>query len=276
MNELDSSTFAREIRKPDPGLARAALLYAREIAYPNLIPSHYIRQLDTWAETVQRSLSHTDTVLTRIGHLADFLFGELNLKGNSADYTDPRNSYLNEVMDRKLGLPITLSVIFVEVGRRLGLRVDGVGLPGHFIVGVQAEAGQYYFDPFNGGVEVTEDDAARLVRDAIGHTGSLNPSWLAATAPHSVLTRMLSNLRNVYIERESWPEAIAVIERLGLAQPDVPDHLRDLGLLHYRNQSPRRAFSLLEEYLTRAPDAADAQIIRARVSAMLEQYAKLN
>lgn len=276
MSDLDSSTFTREIRKTDPNLARAALLYAREIVYPDLVPSHYIRQLDTWAETVQRRLNQTDTILTRVGHLADFLFGDLNFKGNTADYTDPGNSYLNDVMDRKLGLPITLSVIFIEVGRRLGLQVDGVGLPGHFIVGVQAESGRYYFDPFNGGVEVTEDDAARLVHDTIGHTGALDPNWLAASPPHAILIRMLSNLRNVYIDREIWSLAIATTERLGLAQPDVPDHLRDLGLLHYRNHSPRRAFSLLEEYLTRAPNAADVPIIRARVAIMLEQYAKLN
>ncbi len=276
MSDLDHSTFKREVRRERPGLARAALLYAREIAYPDLQPSLYIAQLDRWADVVQRRLSRTDTVLTRVGHLADYLFGELNFKGNTEDYVDPRNSYLNQVIDRRLGLPITLSVVFIELGLRLGLPVEGVGLPGHFIVGVQAEAGRYFFDPFHGGAEVTEDDAARLVRDTIGHTGALKPDWLMVTPPKAILTRMLNNLRNTYIEKQAWPEAIAVVEHLGILEPDLPDYLRDLGLLHYRNSSPRRAFNLLEEYLTRAPNAPDAEDIRARVAVMLDQYVKLN
>jgi regulator of sirC expression with transglutaminase-like and TPR domain len=164
----------------------------------------------------------------------------------------------------------------MELGQRLGLPVEGVGLPGHFIVAVQAEAGRYFFDPFNGGAEVTEDDAARLVHDSIGHTGALAPNWMSPTPPRAILVRMLNNLRNTYIEQNNWGQAIAAVEHLGELQPDLPDHLRDLGLLHYRNQSPRRAFSLLEEYLTRAPEAEDANDIRARVAVMLDQYTKLN
>jgi regulator of sirC expression with transglutaminase-like and TPR domain len=276
MIDLNMSSFKREVRQAEPDLARAALLYAREMAYPNLVPSNYIAQLDSWADTVQRRLNRTDTILTRVGHLADFMFGELHFKGNTVDYIDPRNSYLNDVMDRRLGLPITLSVVFMEIGQRLGLPVEGVGLPGHFIVGVQAEAGRYFFDPFNGGSEVTEDDAARLVHDSIGHTGVLGEDWLDASPPRAILMRMLNNLRNTYIEQKAWAEAIAAVEHLSQLQPDLPDHLRDLGLLHYRNQSPRRAFSLLEEYLTQTPDAQDADDIRARVAVMLDQYTKLN
>lgn len=276
MSRVDSSTFAREIRRAEPGLAAGALLYAREIAYPDLIPSDYLARLDGWAEAVGRRLSRADTILTRIGRLGDFLFGHLGLKGNSGDYTDPRNSYLNEVMDRKLGLPISLSVVFIEVGRRIGLPVDGIGLPGHFIVGVQAEAGTYYFDPFHGGAEVTEDDAARLVQAATGNSAALDPRWLAPSPPRAILARMLNNLQGVYVEREAWGEAVAVVERLRAVEPGVADHLRDLGFLYYRNDSPRRAVSLLEEYVARAPNASDAAAIRARVAAMAEHYARLN
>lgn len=276
MIDLNTSTFKREVRQAEPDLARAALLYAREMAYPDLVPSTYISRLDFWADAVQRHLSRNDTILTRVGHLADYMFGDLHFRGNTLDYVDPRNSYLNEVIDRRLGLPITLSVVFMELGQRLGLPVEGVGLPGHFIVAVQAEAGRYFFDPFNGGAEVTEDDAARLVHDSIGHTGALAPNWMSPTPPRAILVRMLNNLRNTYIEQNNWGQAIAAVEHLGELQPDLPDHLRDLGLLHYRNQSPRRAFSLLEEYLTRAPEAEDANDIRARVAVMLDQYTKLN
>jgi regulator of sirC expression with transglutaminase-like and TPR domain len=273
---IDSSSFASEIRRAEPGLARAALLFAREIAYPELLPSQYLAVLDRWADNVQRRLNPADTVLTRVGHLSDYLFGVLALKGNTADYTDPRNSYLNEVIDRRLGLPISLSVVFIEVARRIGLSADGVGLPGHYIVAVKAEAGRYFFDPFHGGAEVTDHDAAELVRAATGYAGSLEPAWLSATSTQRTLARMLNNLHSVYTDRESWGAAVAVVARLRIVEPDVAEHSRDLGLLHVRNNSPRQALALLEEYLERAPEAQDAAAVRARAAALLDRYAKLN
>lgn len=276
MSDVDTSSFAREVKSIEPDLARAALLFAREIAYPDLKPSRYLAVLDTWAETVHRGLHPGDTVLTRVGRLSDFLFGTLGLRGNMTDYTDPRNSFLNDVIDRALGLPISLSVIFVEVARRIGLSADGIGLPGHYIVGVRAEAGRYLFDPFHGGAEVTEHDAAELVREATGYTGALDPDWLLPSPPHRTLARMLNNLRSVYIEREAWAEAVAVVTSLRAVEPDVVDHIRDLGLLHYRSNSPRQALVLLEEYLTRAPGAPDAADVRARAAALGQRYARLN
>ncbi|HLF01498.1 MAG TPA: transglutaminase-like domain-containing protein [Anaerolineales bacterium] len=277
MSEIDSSTFEREVRgSTPPGLARAALLFAREIAYPDLRPSEYLAQLDRWVGSVRIHLHSTDTVLTRVGHLSDYLFGTLGLKGNHADYTDPRNSYLNEVMTRRLGLPISLSAIFIEVGARIGLKVDGVGLPGHFIVGVQAEAGRYFFDPFNGGVEVTEDDAAHLVRQSVGPAESFNPTWLNATPPRDIIARMLSNLRNGYVEREMWPEAVAVIERLRQTQPGVLGHVRDLGLAHLRQNARRQAVNLLEDYLARAPDSPDSPMVKEALASVLNNYARWN
>ena len=269
-------TFDHEISQPAPGLARANLLFARAIAYPDLRPSAYLAQLDDWAKTVQRRFNRADTALTRVGHLCDFLFGDLNLRGNREDYQDPRNSYLNEVMDRKTGLPITLAVVFVEVGERIGLRVDGIGLPGHFVVGVRAEAGMYYFDPFNGGGEVTVEECDRLVRQSTGYSGKFDPGWLDPTPPLAIIGRMLNNLRGVYVQRDLWPEALAVVEHLRIAQPEEPAHLRDLGLLHYRNHSPRRAIELLTEYLTRAPTAPDAPSVQQSLATIAGQYARLN
>ena len=275
--DIDTTTFEREVRGPHPpGLGRAALLFAREIAYPDLTPSLYLAQLDEWADTIRRGFSARDTVLTRVRHLSDFLFGDIDLRGNHEDYSDPRNSYLNEVIDRRLGLPITLSAIFMEVAERIGLRVEGVGLPGHFIVGVHAEAGRYFFDPFNGGVEVTEDEAAQLVQQSTGHTGPFDPAWLEPSPARDIIARMLNNLRNVCVQLQAWPEAIAAVEHLRTLQPDTAHHLRDLGVLHHHNGSPRQAANLLEAYLARASNAPDAANARSMLATILDGYTRLN
>lgn len=280
MSDVDVSTFQSEVqdgRAPD--LARAALLFAREIAYPDLQPSLYLSQLDDWAETVQRRLDPDDSTLTRLACLNDFLFGEIGLRGNRDDYADPRNSFLNEVMARQLGLPISLSVIFVIVARRIGLAAEGVGLPGHFIVGVPlpaAEGGWTYLDPFNEGMTVTRADAARLVQDSTGQAGSFQPEWLEPSPPRAILARMLFNLRGVYLGQEDWEHALAVVALLRLLQPETPEHLRDLGLLSIRNDALRLGVDLLEDYLQRQPEAEDAAAVQRTLRTVLDRFARLN
>jgi regulator of sirC expression with transglutaminase-like and TPR domain len=277
VEDIDRIKFKQEMRGPNPpGLARAALLFARQIAYPSLRPSVYLAELDEWTRAVRHRIPAPASALSKVSRLTDYLFGTLNLRGNHLEYDDPRNSFLNEVMARKLGLPISLSVIFIEVGTRLGLKVEGVGLPGHFVVAVRAEAGRYFFDPFHGGGEVTPDDCARLVQESTGHTGDFDPRWLDPAPPEAIIGRMLSNLRNVYVQREAWPEAITVLECLRTAQPDEAEHLRDLGLLHYRSDSPRQAAELFEAYLNKAPNAPDADTVRNSLTLLVDQYARLN
>ncbi|MBI3362382.1 MAG: transglutaminase family protein [Chloroflexi bacterium] len=274
---VDRSNFRSEVRGPEPpGLARAALLFAREIAYPDLRPSIYLAQIDDWAEAVQRRLSPDDSISERVTRLTHFLFDDIGLRGNREDYADPRNSYLNEVMTRGLGLPISLSAIFLEVAQRIGLRAEGIGLPGHFIVAVHLQHSRRFLDPFNAGLTVNAEDAARLVSDTTGFAGSLQHEWFAPSPPDVIIARMLFNLRGAYVRREAWPQAIAVVEHLRILQTDTPDHLRDLGLLHFRNNSLRAGASFLEEYLVRHPAAQDAPSIRQNLAAVLEQLARLN
>ena len=279
MSDVDVSTFQREVQAGHtPDVAYAALLFASKIAYPDLQPSLYLAQLDDWAEAVQRRLDPDDSILTHIACLSDFLFGEIGLRGNRERYADPRNSFLNEVMARGLGLPISLSVLFVEVARRVGLAADGVGLPGHFIVGIPlpAEEGWIYLDPFNGGAAVTKADAARLVRDSTGHDGPFQSQWLAPSPPREILARMLFNLRSVYLQQEDWSHALAVIEHLRLLQPDTPEHVRDLGLLSIPAGALRAGVGLLEDYLSLKPDAEDAAAIQHTLRTVLDQFARLN
>lgn len=277
MIELDQSCFENEVRGPrSPSLARAALLFAREIAYPDLRPSAFLTQLDDWAEAVRRRRTPDRSTAARAQQLARFLFDELGLRGNREDYDDPRNSYLNEVMTRGLGLPISLSVIFLEVAARLDIPADGIGLPGHFIVAVRLPEARRFLDPFNGGQAVTAQEAARLVRDTTGFAGPPRDEWFAPAQATAVLARMLVNLRQIYVQREAWPEAMAVVERLRILQPDADEHVRDLGLLHSQDGSLRQSARYLEEYLARRPTAPDAGMVRKSLSATLDQLARLN
>jgi regulator of sirC expression with transglutaminase-like and TPR domain len=159
---------------------------------------------------------------------------------------------------------------------RLGLPAEGVGLPGHFVVAVRLPGERLLLDPFNEGALLTDEAAARLVEQSTGLAGPLRPDWLAPASPQAIVTRMLLNLRGVYVQRESWAKALAVVERLALLQPDEAEHLRDLGLLHFRGGARRQAADLLEQYVLRRPAAHDADLVRRSLAAMLDEMARLN
>jgi len=278
MRDLDRTTFKTEVQAAGQKLspARAGLLFARELAYPDLRPSDYLVQLDDLAAAAHPSVETHRTARDRGLALAEFLFQRLNFSGNRLDYYNPLNSYLNEVLDRRLGIPISLSVIYLEVGWRLGLPVVGVGLPGHFIVSVTDPSDPLYLDPFQGGVVLTVEDCARLVQEASGHRGRFDPHWLAPTAPREIAARMLNNLRGFYAQKEDWLLVMAVLEHLYALQPEVSAHLRDLGLVHYRNDSFQRALQFLDQYLSREPDAPDFDSVRQSRDLLFEHLMRLN
>jgi regulator of sirC expression with transglutaminase-like and TPR domain len=275
--DVDALTFEQELAQPEgPGLVRAALLFAREIAYADLRPSSYLARMVGWAEAAAARCPLSDSAPARANRLAQLLFDEFGLRGNQDDFYDPRNSYLNEVIDRRLGLPISLSALFLEIAARIDLPAEGVGLPGHFIVAVREEARRTFVDPFHGGVQLSLDDLQELVHDVTGYAGSLRPEWLAPVSTEAILARMLFNLRGAYVEQEDWSHALTVVEHLRLLQPRAPEHVRDLGLLHYRGGSLRAAADCLEEYLARNPSAPDAGEIRASLNDLLARLARLN
>lgn len=276
-DDLETATFASEVRGPQPpNIARAALLFARELHDPSLRISHYLRRLDDWADAARWRMPATGSPLARAAGLAAFLFEDIGLRGNQDDYYDPRNSYLNEVIERRLGLPITLSVLFLAVAERVGLEAEGIGLPGHFIVAVRDGGMRYFLDPFHGGAWLTREDLDDLVGEAGGVRGRLLRDWLAPMPPEAILARMLFNLRGVHVQNEDWRQALAVVERLRILQPASPEHVRDAGLLHYRNGSLRLAAGALQEYVTRAPSAPDTGTVRDTLHALLSQLARLN
>ncbi len=230
----------------------------------------------SFAAEARRVLPPGHDTLAQARALGEWLFQQLGFSGNTADYADPRNSYLNQVLERRLGIPITLSVVFLEVAQRLGLPAEGVGLPGHFIVSVAGEDAPVYLDPFHGGRELTLDDCAELVRRSAGVDGPFDPQWLAPTPPRDIVARMLNNLRAFYVSVEDWPLAIKIAERLAVLQPAVAAHLRDLGLLHYRTGAFGKASALLNEYLVRDPGAPDVTAVRESRNRLLDELARLN
>ncbi len=255
---------------------RAALLFARATVYPDLDVGHYLVHLSELADLASDHVSLGGTVVENAERLANFLFDRLGFEGNREDYYDPRNSYLNDVLIRRTGLPITLSAVYIDIANRLGLPAYGVGLPGHFIVGIQAAGESHWLDPYHGGRWLSLNDCSEIIQVAVGYEGPLDAAWFAPTSPRDTVVRMINNLRVTYVHRQQWAEAAAVIRQLRLIQPTIPEHLRDLGLVYFRQQSMPQAAYFLNEYLTQAPQATDAPMIRQGMKATLDEWALLN
>ena len=256
--------FGELARVPDEAvdLGLGALLIA-QIEHPALDPFHELKRLDELAGRAGRADAH---------RLRRFLFEEEGFAGNADDYYDPRNSCLNDVLDRRLGIPITLSVLAIEVGRRLGLVVHGVGLPGHFM----AAADGVLFDPFNRGAAVSREEAGTVVARVLGRAVLLEDGHFAPVPKTQILTRMLANLRGVYIDREEWAKAHAVMERLILLDPDAPGHVRDYGTVLMKEGDFTRGAAQWELYLSRHPNARDADRVKAQLTEIRRAIASLN
>jgi regulator of sirC expression with transglutaminase-like and TPR domain len=270
---MDNPEFRSAVQRPaaEIDLAQAALLYARDV-YPDLDPVLYLKRLDEWAADVQAEIA---TAIDPIATLNRFLFDNLRLEGNRRFYGDPRNSYLNQVIDHRLGLPITLSVLYIEVARRLGLQVDGIGLPGHFIVRHLDRDGAHFIDPFHQGRRLTGEDCRNLVVDLSNGTLEFQPAMLEPVDARYILTRMLTNLKNAYVQARQFEQTVPVVERLLDLAPDEPAHLRDLGLLHSQLHHYGPALEALNRYASSAGTAPDDPV--QHVIAQLQiQIARLN
>lgn len=273
---MSTISFREAILRTPIDIPLAALCFAREIAYPALDIQQSMLQIEQMSQAARARLSPFPSLTEQAEALSDFLFIQQRFKGNSAYYQDPRNSYLNEVLNRRLGIPISLSVLYIAIAQELGLPAYGVGLPGHFIVGVQDAGETIYLDPFHGGVRLSRDDCAQLVREATGIHEAFQPAWLKPLSASAILTRMLNNLRNIYLHHENWTLALAVVERLRMLQPDLAELLRDLGVIHERKGSLRSAIHYYEQYLEQAPQAADADKVLARLRDAARQLSRLN
>lgn len=274
---MDEFTFQDELLQAPLNLPRAALRLAQEIAYPEMDLYTYLVRLDHMTRSIHRFVDLEAPVHTQADSVADFLFRQLGFSGNASEYNDPRNSYLNEVIDRRMGIPISLSVIFIAIARRLGILAHGIGLPGHFIVGIQDTEKMHLYDPFHGGVRLSEEDCEQLVRNTTSYSGAFQAEWLQPISEDLILTRMLNNLRLIYIQEKDWEHALGVIEHMRLLQPRKHDLLRDMGFVHHQGGSLNKAVQYYEQYLLRAqPSDEEAETITKALRSAAYQLAKLN
>jgi regulator of sirC expression with transglutaminase-like and TPR domain len=267
--------FERIVRAPEAeiDLAVAALAIAR-IEHPDLDPRPCLDRLDALARRAgDRGRPGSRTALDR---LREVLFVEEAFRGNAGDYYDPRNSCLNDVLARRLGIPITLSVLMIEVGRRIGIRVEGIGLPGHFLVSAHTEGREVLLDPFHGGAVLTVEAAAERVSRAVGRAVPLVEAHWAPCTKRQILIRMLRNLKTVYAQREDWTRALAVTDRLLLLDGDSPVHLRDRGTVLVRLGRLHEGAAAWDRYLTRFPGAQDAGDFRRELRRVRQDLAARN
>ena len=255
-------------------LAEAVLLIAAE-EYPHLDIPAYIEKLDRVGDLAAERSSGKSEVHDLIAAVNSTLFGTLGFHGCRESYYDPRNSFLNQVIDRRTGLPITLSVVYMEVARRIDLAVLGVGLPYHFIVKVPASTEEIFVDPFNEGRVLTANDCAQLISE-LSHGGEeLSPEHLEIVDNERILRRILLNLLGLYKASDSQ-RALAAIDRLLLIVPNHAPYLRMRGLLLAKAGESKRAIAQLELYLEANPEAEDAGEIREQIKTIRLGQVRLN
>jgi regulator of sirC expression with transglutaminase-like and TPR domain len=269
--------FARLVSRPEPAidLAEAALLIAKE-EYPDLEVAHYLSQLDAMAAEVRARAGSVADAHQLIASLGDYLFKEQGFHGNTDDYYDPRNSFLNDVLDRRTGIPITLSTVYMEVARRLGIRLHGVGMPGHFLVKYVGPDEEIVIDPFNGGVIVSPADCQRILNRISGGKLAFEPRFLSVLGTRQILARMLTNLKVIYFNSQAYAKALSVVERLLILDPQAATEIRDRGLLSSQLKRYPEAMADLERYLKLAPAAEDADVIRDHLRSLRQRAASMN
>ncbi len=216
-----------------------------------------------------------DTV-ERVQLLSAFLFGEQGFAGNREDYSDPRNSFLNQVIERRLGIPITLSVIYLEIGRRLGLNLYGVSFPAHFLVKAVDERGELIIDPFNGGTILDLEELSARIAQVYGQPRQLDPAMLRAVGGRHILARMLRNLKNIYLTAGDWNRTLAALDRILMLDTHATEELLERAGLYERLECFKAALDDYQGFLSQAPDHRGAERARESVMRLLTQVARIN
>ena len=246
--------FRQLISQPTLDLAAAALCPAQEM-YPDLDPALYYQQLDDIAIAIEPKVSNYP--LKTIQTINQHLYVDLGFSGNQIDYYDPENSYLNRVLERRLGIPITLALVYLEVSQRLDLPMVGVGMPGHFLVRPTVTDMDVYIDPFNQGEVLFAPDCQGIFQRLYGVNAAWSPAYLAPIGAKAFLARLLNNLKLIYLNRRDLSHTLTILNYLLLLFPNEPGNSRDRGLIHYQLQNLLAARSDLENYLDQSPSAPD-------------------
>jgi regulator of sirC expression with transglutaminase-like and TPR domain len=287
MNAQLVDEFLASVNATDESPARAALVAAR-IAYPRLDPSAWLAELDVYGEAARQHLElgigGNPPTRTRLRVVSEFFFGQLGFVGNREHYEDPRNSFLNDVIARRTGIPITLAIVFMEIAGRAGLTVDGVNFPGHFLMRCpepdRPEPTALIVDPFNGGAVLSDADCLRLLRTHAGADARLEPGLLQPASKQTILLRMLLNLKRAFVRVRSFDYARDVSELLVALDPSALTELRDRGLLASHLRDYAAALRDLEAWLAatagQGDDVAEVREVWDHVKALRRRLASLN
>ncbi len=269
-------------------LSLAALLIACT-EYPDLNIAYYMAQLDALALRVRSLLdlpapasanspppSIENHLLNVIAAMNEVLFQQEHFHGNTEDYYNPANSFLNDVLERHTGLPITLSLLFIEVGKRVGVQFDGIGLPYHFVVGCLLPERRIYIDPFDAGRIYSAQECRERVRRMLKSEGKIYDQWFEPVSHRHLLARLLNNLKHIYITKEDYERALSICDRLVLLLPRSPLERRDRGAVHFQLKHYARALHDLSTYTELAPHAADTDEIRQQIKTLRQIIAMMN
>jgi regulator of sirC expression with transglutaminase-like and TPR domain len=272
--------FRQVVSGPDEAinLGEAALLIAAE-EYHNLDIASYLARLDQLGATLKRRLRPDIGPADTIVALNRFLFDEQGFSGDAADYYDPRNSFLNEVLERKRGIPITLAVVYIEIGRRIGLPVQGISFPAHFLVKCPLREGTVVLDPYAKGISLSFDDLKQRIkslRKGAEPSRSVVAGALATASNKDILVRMLRNLKGIYSHHKKWLKALAAVDRIIIAMPDSAEEYRDRGMFYANLECFRAALFDLQSYLKMLPVAQDADAVREKVIELQAVASRLN
>lgn len=260
---LARQSFSQEIHQNDDqiDLAKAALYIAQE-EYPTLDPAEYLNILDVMAGEVAQRLKDQRYPMRIVKAINDYLYEDLGFVGNTRDYYDPCNSFLNDAIARRTGIPITLALIYLEIAKRLDFPMVGIGMPGHFLVRPEFEGAGIFVDAFNQGEVLFTEDCEQRLQQIYGPSVLMRPEFLKPVTRKQFLGRMLTNLKMIYLNRGDSEKCLGAIERILLLFPDSPLELRDRGLFFYQNGRWTEARRDLQIYVDQIPQAEDASVIR--------------
>jgi len=257
-------------------LVRAALVIA-QTEYPNLDVDAYCARIEDLARRVKQQVPELGDPPESIAALNRVLFEEEGFRGNAEDYYDPRNSFLNDVLDRKLGIPITLAVVYMEVARRVGFPLVGVGMPGHFLLKhYDVEGPEIVIDPFDRGSILTASDCQRFLDKIYGGQLQLQPEFLIAASRRQVLVRMLNNLKSIYLSSRNFRKALPIVDLILAIYPRSPEDVKQRAMLRWSLGQNRGALADLDDYLKMSPDASDADEIRQTAATLRRMMATMN
>lgn len=267
-------------------LAQAALLIA-STQYPDLDMAYYTAQLDSLAQRVRTALAlpnpHLQPTLPAeietpqvIEAMNKILFEEEHFHGNRDDYHNPNNSFLNKVLEEHTGIPVTLSLIYAEVGKRVGIQIDGIGMPYHFLVRCQSPQGFIYIDPYEGGLQMSERSYRERMRQIAQHRIKFHSQWLEPSTRRYWLMRILNNLKRIYINQDDYDRALTICDLLIMLYPQTVEEQRDRGLIYLQLKRYSYAIKDLKAYTELIPEASDRYEILNYVKMARQMLAMLN